>query len=103
MPQQEQEQKSSLTKEVESNYGALYLDRKHSIHNYRGRAAVGCIMTHLSNGFILLGKLCQPLLLIRYDKDTGQSKGFAFCEYEDAESCSLAVKHLHGTVVGGIH
>lgn len=35
------------------------------------------------------------------DKDTGQSKGFAFCEYEDPESCTLAVAHLNGTVFGG--
>lgn len=41
-------------------------------------------------------------LRIRYDKDTCQSKGFAFCEFADAESCVLAVKHLHGTLIGGM-
>lgn len=34
-------------------------------------------------------------------KETGQSKGFAFVEFEDNETCLLAIKHLHGTMIGG--
>ena len=38
---------------------------------------------------------------ISIDKESGQSKGFAFCEYEDPDCCALAVAKLNGTLFGG--
>lgn len=35
------------------------------------------------------------------DEDTGKSKGFAFCKYEDARSCVIAVDNLSGVKVCG--
>jgi len=34
------------------------------------------------------------------DDATGKSKGFAFCKYEDARSCSLSVDNFCGIQVG---
>jgi len=33
------------------------------------------------------------------DEDTGKSRGFAFCKYEDARSCVLAVDNFCGIQV----
>lgn len=38
---------------------------------------------------------------ISVDKQTGQSKGFAFCEYENSECCALAIANLNGSMFGG--
>jgi len=35
------------------------------------------------------------------EEDTGKSKGFAFCKYEDARSCALAVDNLCGVSILG--
>jgi RNA-binding motif protein, X-linked 2 len=40
----------------------------------------------------------EDLHLVR-DEETGQSRGFAFCKYEDARSCILAVDNLCGITV----
>eukprot|EP01071_Lankesteria_metandrocarpae_P013563 Lankesteria_metandrocarpae@DN733_c0_g1_i1.p1 len=40
-------------------------------------------------------------LRIRYDKDTGQSRGFAFCEYRDSETCAIAIRKIGGTELRG--
>jgi RNA-binding motif protein, X-linked 2 len=40
----------------------------------------------------------EDLHLVR-DDETGQSRGFAFCKYEDARSCILAVDNLCGITV----
>ncbi|EEA07430.1 RNA recognition motif. family protein [Cryptosporidium muris RN66] len=44
-----------------------------------------------------------PVLSIRivYDKDTGLSRGFSFCEYRDIETCIMAIKNLNGYELRG--
>ncbi|CAD2090523.1 mRNA processing protein, putative [Plasmodium vinckei lentum] len=38
---------------------------------------------------------------IKYDIDKNVSKGFAFCEYKDLETCMLALKYLNGYEIRG--
>lgn len=38
---------------------------------------------------------------IVYDKDTGMSRGFSFCEYRDIETCITAIKSLNGYELRG--
>ncbi|ETB60046.1 hypothetical protein YYC_02431 [Plasmodium yoelii 17X] len=38
---------------------------------------------------------------IKYDIDKNVSKGFAFCEYKDIETCMLALKYLNGYEIRG--
>ena len=35
------------------------------------------------------------------DRDTGRSKGYAFCEYKDPETASSAVRNLNGQEING--
>lgn len=42
----------------------------------------------------------EDINLVR-DEGTGKSRGFAFCKYEDARSCVLAVDNLTGSKVLG--
>jgi RNA-binding motif protein, X-linked 2 len=44
----------------------------------------------------------EDLHLVR-DEETGQSRGFAFCKYEDARSCILAVDNLCGITVRRVY
>jgi RNA-binding motif protein, X-linked 2 len=41
----------------------------------------------------------EDLHLARDEGETGKSKGFCFCKYEDARSCTLAVDNLCGIQV----
>ncbi|KAI8580859.1 hypothetical protein K450DRAFT_234911 [Umbelopsis ramanniana AG] len=36
-----------------------------------------------------------------FDKDTGKPKGYGFCEFQDAETASSAVRNLNGYELGG--
>ncbi|SBS82392.1 conserved Plasmodium protein, unknown function [Plasmodium ovale curtisi] len=38
---------------------------------------------------------------IKYDVDKNMSKGFAFCEYKDLETCMLALKYVNGYELKG--
>ncbi|SBT35529.1 mRNA processing protein, putative [Plasmodium ovale wallikeri] len=38
---------------------------------------------------------------IKYDVDKNMSKGFAFCEYKDIETCMLALKYVNGYELKG--
>ncbi|CRG99544.1 mRNA processing protein, putative [Plasmodium relictum] len=38
---------------------------------------------------------------IKYDIDKNVSKGFAFCEYKDLETCMLALKYINGYEIKG--
>ncbi|SOS78565.1 mRNA processing protein, putative [Plasmodium sp. gorilla clade G1] len=38
---------------------------------------------------------------IKYDVDKNMSKGFAFCEYKDVETCLLAFKYINGYEIKG--
>lgn len=40
---------------------------------------------------------------LMFDKDTGKPRGFAFCEYADAETAGSAIRNLNGFDVGGRH
>lgn len=36
-----------------------------------------------------------------HDRETGKSRGYGFCEFEDAETASSAIRNLNGYDVGG--
>jgi cleavage stimulation factor subunit 2 len=44
-----------------------------------------------------------PILAFRllYDRDTGKSRGYGFCEFEDSEMASSAIRNLNGFEVSG--
>ena len=74
----------------------------HSKYKSSSWVYVGNLDHALTEGDILcvlsqFGEL-EDLHLIR-DEETGKSKGFAFCKYEDARSCVLAVDNLIGIQV----
>jgi RNA recognition motif-containing protein len=43
----------------------------------------------------------EDIHLVR-EEDTGKSRGFAFCKYEDARSCVLAVDNFVGVKASAI-
>ncbi|EUD64674.1 hypothetical protein C922_04930 [Plasmodium inui San Antonio 1] len=50
----------------------------------------------------ILSKVGQVVSVrIKYDVDKNLSKGFAFCEYKDLETCMLALKYLNGYELKG--
>lgn len=46
-----------------------------------------------------------PVLSFRlmFDRETGRSRGYAFCEYADSETASSAIRNLTGYEIGGRH
>eukprot|EP00871_Galdieria_phlegrea_P001951 jgi/Galph1/2757/GphlegSOOS_G1390.1 len=50
----------------------------------------------------ILGQI-GPVLSFRvvYDRETGKPKGYAFCEYPDAEMALSAIRNLNGTELNG--
>lgn len=40
---------------------------------------------------------------LMFDSDTGKPRGFAFCEYADADTAASAIRNLNGFDVGGRH
>ncbi|ANQ07591.1 Uncharacterized protein PCOAH_00015760 [Plasmodium coatneyi] len=50
----------------------------------------------------ILSKVGQVVSVrIKYDVDKNISKGFAFCEYKDLETCMLALKYINGYELKG--
>ncbi|KJP86782.1 hypothetical protein AK88_03596 [Plasmodium fragile] len=50
----------------------------------------------------ILSKVGQVVSVrIKYDVDKNISKGFAFCEYKDVETCMLALKYINGYELKG--
>lgn len=83
------------------------LDSEKSWHNeYRDQAYVyiGGLNRDLTEGDILtvFSQFGVPvdILLVR-DKDSHESKGFAYLKYEDQRSTILAVDNLNGTKIAG--
>lgn len=46
-----------------------------------------------------------PVLSFRlmFDRETGRSRGYAFCEYADSETAASAIRNLGGYEIGGRH
>lgn len=46
-----------------------------------------------------------PVLSFRlmFDRETGRSRGYAFCEYADSETAASAIRNLSGYDIGGRH
>lgn len=46
-----------------------------------------------------------PVLSFRlmFDRETGRSRGYAFCEYADSETAASAMRNLNGYEIGGRH
>lgn len=46
-----------------------------------------------------------PVLSLKliFDKDTGRSRGYAFCEYADSETAASAIRNLNNYEIGGRH
>lgn len=46
-----------------------------------------------------------PVLSFRlmFDRETGRSRGYAFCEYADSETAASAIRNLSGYEIGGRH
>lgn len=46
-----------------------------------------------------------PVLSFRlmFDRETGRSRGYAFCEYADSETAASAIRNLTGYEIGGRH
>lgn len=46
-----------------------------------------------------------PVLSFRlmFDRETGRSRGYAFCEYADSETAASAIRNLTGYDIGGRH
>lgn len=46
-----------------------------------------------------------PVLSFRlmFDRETGRSRGYAFCEYSDPETAASAIRNLSGYEIGGRH
>ena len=44
-----------------------------------------------------------PVLSFRmmFDRETGRSRGYAFCEYADSETAASAIRNLNGYEIGG--
>lgn len=40
---------------------------------------------------------------LMFDRETGRSRGYAFCEYADAETAASAIRNLTGYEIGGRH
>ena len=76
----------------------------HEKYSHSAWVYVGNLDNQLTEGDVLAvlsqyGEI-EDLHLVR-DEETGVSKGFAFCKYEDARSCILAVDNLCGATVCG--
>lgn len=55
--------------------------------------------TELIEVFRSVGPVVAFRLL--FDRDTGKSRGYGFCEYEDEETASSAIRNLNGYDLGG--
>lgn len=40
---------------------------------------------------------------LMFDRETGRSRGYAFCEYADSETAASAIRNLSGYEIGGRH
>ena len=77
----------------------------HAQYSQSAWVYVGNVDVQLSEGDLLCvlsqyGEI-EDLNLARHE-DTGKSRGFAFCKYEDARSCVLAVDNLCGVEVSTV-
>ncbi|KAG8906363.1 hypothetical protein FRB99_007047 [Tulasnella sp. 403] len=48
-----------------------------------------------------MARLLRLRIRLMIEKDTGKSKGYAFCEYHDHDTAASAVRNLNGTEVNG--